>query len=83
MTLSFNDPVACLEQTNLPPDITVQFTGTSRRHAALLDRRDDRSLLCLELYIKNKGHVHAALELVEVGRVCCARMLVSALTTYS
>ncbi|CAF0849926.1 unnamed protein product [Rotaria sordida] len=32
------------EQTNLPQDITVQFT---------------------ELYIKNKEHVHAALELIE------------------
>ena len=38
MMLSFDDTVACLEQANLPPDITVQFTGTNRGHASLVDR---------------------------------------------
>lgn len=51
-----------LEQTNLPQDITVQFTGMR----LLLVERRERSISFVELYIKNRGYVHAALELVEV-----------------
>ena len=51
-----------LEQANLPQDITVQFTGMGMSSIEQRERR----ISFVELYIKNKVYVHAALELVEV-----------------
>ena len=53
-----------VEQANLPQDITVQFTGINFHF--YFDKIENVSSI-LELYIKNKEHVHAALELIEVS----------------
>jgi hypothetical protein len=57
--------VRFVEQANLPQDITVQFTGINFD----FQRKKNRFIFFLELYIKNKGYVHAALELIEVSFV--------------